>query len=256
MPGGEAAVANPSFEFTGSPESEGALATDERAFDAAWRDILLDARESNLRTDIERRHAPATFENVLPLAAANPERVSITREPVGRNRDMATHVRSDIGTLLDTDHFVHRFVRPVPRTEALLKLFELGYIYDAAGRFCPEIVVSPGTEGLEELRFIELPGELEAWMGRVDVLWGMAAGDIPTPEDRDLDAVIESLYAERHEFIERARGLDTFLPIPPADDGRTDPGRLASRIGTRLGRNGRVAPDLVFEYCYNTVIDY
>lgn len=254
MPGGEAAVSNPSLKLT---ESDGTTpAVDATTFEETWREILVEARDSNLKTDLEERHSPATFERVLPLAAANPDRVSITREPMGRRRDMIEHVRDDIETLLDKDHFVHRFVKPAPETEAILKFFELGYLYDSVARFCSEIVVATDTDGLEDLRFLELSNELEEWMGRVDVLWQMAGGDIPSPDDRAIEDLIDDLYAERVDFIEVAREMDMFLPITPPGGEADDSSRIADRIETGLRRNGTVSADLVFEYCYSRTTDY
>lgn len=256
MPGGEAAVANPSLDLAESDSNGAALTVDDTTFEDTWREILHEAEESNYETDIEERHSPATFERVLPLAAANPDRVTISREPMGRRNDMIEHVRNDIGTLLEKDHFIHRFVKPVPETEYVLKFFELGYLYDAVGRFCSEIVVATETDGLEDLRFLELPNELEEWMGRVDVLWRMAAGDIPSPENGGIEDVIDDLYAERLDFVEAAREMDMFLPITPPGGEADDPGRIAGRVETGLRRNGTVSADLVFEYCYSKATDY
>ncbi len=229
---------------------------DDLTFEEAWREILVEARESNLKTDLEERHSPATFEQVLPLAAANSDRVSITREPMGRWTDMTEHVRNDIETLLEKDHFVHRFVKPVPKTEPILNLFELGYLYDSVARFCSEIVVSTETAGLENIRFLELPGELDEWMGRVDVLWRMASEDIPFPDACDLETVIDDLYAERLGFVEAARGMEMFLLITPPNEEDEDLNRITDRIETGFRRNGTVTPELVFDYCYGKARRY
>lgn len=256
MPSGATEVTNPSLDVAESDSNRAMSTVDGTSFEETWREILVEARDSNLKTDFAERHSPATFERVLPLAAANPDRVSITREPMGRRTDMTEHVRNDVETLLETDHFIHRFVKPVPKTEVILRFFELGYLYDSVARFCSEIVVSTKTAGLENLRFLELPGELDEWMGRVDVLWQMASGDIPPLDARDLETVIDDLYAERLGFIEAARGMEMFLLIIPPNEEDEDSNRIADCIETGFRRNGTVTPELVFDYCYGKASSY
>lgn len=251
MPGGDAAVADPDFTL---PRDDGEGSSPP--LDEAWREILLDIDERTLETDLEKRHSPKPFDHALQVAASHPDSVTISTRPFGREHDMPEHVRDDIDLLLESDHVEHRFVSPIPRTEALLKVFEVGYVYDAVLRFCTEIRFRPKTEGLEEIGFTALPGELSDWMSRVDVLWRIVNGDVPEPDGTTVEELIDDVYEGRGDFIADAREMDMFLPVPPTDADRDDPDELADGIETRLRRNGTVDPDLVHEYCYNRVLEY
>lgn len=249
MPGGDAAIADPDFTL---PHDDGGKSVPP--LDEAWREILLDIDERNLETDLEKRRSPKPFDDALEVAASHPDSITISTRPFGREHDMSEHVRDDIDALLESDHVEHRFVSPVPRTETLLKVFEVGYIYDAVLRFCTEINFRPETEGLEEIAFRALPAELSDWMSRVDVLWRIVNGDVREPDGTTVEETVDEVYEERADFITNAREMDMFLPVPPADPERNDPDELADKIETRLRRNRTVDADLVYEYCYNRVL--
>lgn len=251
MPGGDAAVADPDLGITPVSDTESKPPLEE-----TWREILLEIDERDLETDLEKRHSSAPFDKAVRLAASYPDVMSISTRPVGREYDMPEHIRDDIETLLESDHFERRFISPIPQTEMLLKVFEVGYIYDAAFRFCTEILVRPGEDGLEDVRFRGLPEPLSEWMSRVDVLWRIVNGDIPSPEETTVEEMTDSIYDDRLSFIDAARELDMFLPIPPVDGAERDADKLADKIETHLTRNGTVDPNLVYDYCYNQVLEY
>lgn len=251
MPGSDAAVADPDLSLVQSGETENTLPLDE-----TWREILLDVDERHLETNLEKRHSAAPFNKALRVATSHPDSISISTRPFERAHDMADHIREDIETLLESDHVEHRFISPVPRTETLLKVFELGYIYDAVLRFCTEILFRPEEDGLEEISFRSLPAGLSDWMSRVDVLWRIVNGDIPEPDGTSVEEMIDRIYEERTDFIAEARDEEMFLPVPPTNAERTDPGELAETIETHLHRNRTVDPELIYEYCYNRTLDY
>lgn len=251
MPGGDAAVADPELGIPAREDTESSPPLDE-----TWREVLLEIDENELETDLEKRNSLTPFNKALELATSYPDSITISTRPVERGRNMSEHIREDIRTLLGSEHFEHRFISPVPRTDTLLKVFELGYIYDAAFRFCTEIIFQPGEDGLEEIRFSGIPAELIDWMSRVDILWRIVNGDIPRPEDTTVEELTDEIYEKRLSFITEAREMDMFVPVPATDAERHNPDKLAEKIDTHLTRNRTVNFDLIYRYCYNRVLEY
>ena len=252
MTGGDAAVVGETPDRLGNLDTDSGISLEVSEFEEAWRELVLDIRERRYETDVEERHSNEYIQRAFELALANPESVSISTKPMERHEDMAEHIHGDIEALMGSADFRNALVTPAPDIDRILKLFELGYLYDSVHRFMPVTIVEPGIDGLEEIRFVELPADLHEWMGRVDTLWLALGGDI-SPDFR-IEERIHSLYESRWEFVERAKDREIFLPV--RSPGTDNPEHLRERISTGLHRNGRVEPELVHKYCFSRAAEY
>jgi len=252
MTGGDATVVDETPDITSNFDTVSDTSLEESEFEEEWRKLILDLRERRLETDIEERHSNEFIHRAFELAVSNPETVSLSTKPKERHEDMVEHIHGDIEVLMDSDVFGRTLVAPTPDIDRILRVFELGYLYDSVHRFMPVTIVNPGIDGLEVVRFVEFPSDLHEWMGRVDLLWMALSGDI-RPEF-DIDERIDSLYDSRREFIERAKDREIFLPVRSPETA--DPDDLEERIETGMRRNGRVEPELIHKYCFSRASEY
>ncbi|WP_317176165.1 hypothetical protein [Halomontanus rarus] len=250
MPGSATATTDGASDVIDSLDVTSLPSSSDSELRNKWRRLVLNVRGTSFETDIEKRHSRKNFEKAIELALTNPDSMSISTEPVSRRHDMTTHVRSHFDNLLNSTEWGTEFKHGRPNVEYLLKACELAYIYDSVYRFSRETIIRPELDGLEDVRFVELPSSLNRWMGEVDLVWLILA-DTLAPED-PLEEFIDRLYEERDEFIAEAKAREIFLPI--RSDAVDDPVEIREKIKSRLSRNAHVSPKLVHDYCFTRVV--
>lgn len=152
---------------------------------------------------------------------------------------------------MNTPEHGRRLKRGRPDIDRLLKACELTYLYDAVYRFSPMTTVDTDIEGLERLRFVEIPEETHSWMGEVDIAWRVLEG-VLAPEER-VTETIDRLYEERDEFVAAAKEADVFLPV--RSDFIEDLTDERAKIEKRIVRNDEVSPKRVHDYCFSRTVN-
>lgn len=251
MPGSEATTTDHASNIISSLAADDLPTIGDSELRNEWRQLLIEIRGAKLETDLEERFSRSNFERAVELALAHPESMTISTEPKSRRHDMTGHVRGHFDNLLNNDDWGSELVSPRPDVDYLLKACELAYLYDSVHRFSRETVIHPEIDGLEDVRFVELPSELSDWMGGTDLLWLTLANELAA--EKPLREWIDSLYDDRDVFVATAKDEEIFLPI--SGEYREDLAEVKSRVENRLARNAHVSPRLIHNYCFTRTVD-
>lgn len=251
MPGGEAMTRGSPDTFLESYDPVDTPAISESELRNEWRKLVLGLRERRYEADISERHSEEPVIRAVRLTFSHPESFSISTKPVSRRNDIRHHLRGHFADLFNDEANAREFKGARPDIDRMLKACELAYLYDSVYRFLPESDIEPKIDGLESVRFVNLPGELATWMGEVDTVWMVLVGEL-APEE-PLDEMVDRLYAERETFVEKVKELEIFLPL--RSEYLETPDVISKKIEKRLRRGAEISSKDVHDYCFTRAVD-
>lgn len=217
-------------------------------FESLWSDLVASMDEVSYEEDPESR---LTTENVAKAYASRlafPNKVTVTREPLGRNQDLDDHVQHHFRTLVNERDRLRRTMSW--DDDDLLDACELVYIDDAVFRFVTVTIFEPEDEDLASARFNKYPDEatewMVKWMEKVDITWRQLTGEM------SISATGEEFFGELREskdrFVAEAREADVFLPI--TNEAVSDVEDARRNIKRRI-RRGSPSSGQIHRYCYS-----
>ncbi|RLI70061.1 hypothetical protein DRP05_10565 [Archaeoglobales archaeon] len=199
-----------------------------------WKKLLDDTKWENIiKLSIDEAKKPVN--RLIKFIEAYKEYFSIDVRPVSED-PIEDHLKPHYTHL---NKLVHdRFIN----ARNAVKLAEHIYLYDSVLPHLAETIVKPKENEEFKVRIINIPEKLYEWMFKLDYVWEKLI------KRKALD-LTHFKYLEDHkiEFLNKAKELKVFLPIPPRKLSEV------SNLETLWFRNYKVEWDLVHNYLYSKI---